>query len=101
MHPWSIDIWSLGAIILEVVIGFPLWLSYKGRIIKDRGSDKQEASHCMMGLFGIQGRIPKKIIAKQLDTLRRLKSTLKKHFSARLCLGPGLNIDPQFIDLLQ
>ena len=33
--PWSIDIWSLGAILLEIVTGFPLWLSYKGRIVKE------------------------------------------------------------------
>ena len=32
--PWSIDVWSLGAILLELIIGFPLWLSYKGRIVK-------------------------------------------------------------------
>lgn len=34
IHPWSIDVWALGAILLETVIGFPLWLSYKGRILK-------------------------------------------------------------------
>ena len=33
--PWSIDIWSLGCILLETVTGFPLWLSYKGRVVKE------------------------------------------------------------------
>jgi serine/threonine protein kinase len=35
LFPWSLDVWSLGAIILECLIGFPLWLSYKGRIVKE------------------------------------------------------------------
>ncbi len=47
-QPWSIDVWSFGAILLEMVIGFPLWLSYKGRIIKD-----DMTSVCMLGLFGV------------------------------------------------
>ena len=34
LKPWSIDIWSLGVILLELVIGFPIWMSYKGRIVK-------------------------------------------------------------------
>lgn len=65
--PWSIDIWSLGAILLEFVIGFPLWLSYKGRIVKEGRMNENEdglGSLCMTGLFGIQGRVPKKIAGK-------------------------------------
>lgn len=51
LFPWSIDVWSLGAILLEMVIGFPLWLSYKGRIVKE--NEKDDSSICMTGLFGI------------------------------------------------
>jgi serine/threonine protein kinase len=60
MNAWSIDVWSMGAILLEIVTGFPLWLSYKGRIIKE-GVDEQSGM-MMHGLFGIQGRVTKKII---------------------------------------
>ena len=28
-HPWSVDIWSFGCILTEMVIGTPLWLSLK------------------------------------------------------------------------
>jgi len=28
-HPWSVDVWSLGCILTEIVIGVPLWLSLK------------------------------------------------------------------------
>jgi len=33
LNPWCIDIWSLGVIILEMVIGCPLWMSYKAKTI--------------------------------------------------------------------
>jgi serine/threonine-protein kinase ULK/ATG1 len=32
LQPWSYDVWSLGALLLEMMTGFPLWLSMKGRI---------------------------------------------------------------------
>jgi len=51
MSPWSVDVWSLGAILLEMVSGFPLWLSYKGRIIKEGAEDHQTGT-MMNGLFG-------------------------------------------------
>ena len=58
MMPWSIDIWSLGAILLEAVIGFPLWLTYKGRIVmennnKKSGNQEEHGSSLMTGLFSV------------------------------------------------
>ena len=32
LYPWSIDIWSLGIVLLEFVIGFPIYMAYKGKI---------------------------------------------------------------------
>ena len=29
IHPWSVDVWSLGCIIVEIIIGVPLWLSLR------------------------------------------------------------------------
>jgi len=46
---WSIDIWSLGVILLEVLIGFPVWMSYKGRVV--RGSRSSQA--LITGVFGV------------------------------------------------
>ena len=34
MLKWSVDVWSIGIVLLEIVIGFPVWMSYKGRIVK-------------------------------------------------------------------
>ena len=98
IHPWSIDVWSMGAIFLEILIGFPLWMSYKGRIIKEGIYD--QTSTCMTGLFGIQGRLPKKIIQKQTHTINNLKHILKKQFNGDHCLGPNLNLNESFLDLL-
>ncbi len=50
MSPCSVDVWSLGAILLEMVSGFPLWLNYKGRIVKEGAED--QAGMMMNGLFG-------------------------------------------------
>ena len=31
--PWSTDIWSFGAVIIEIITGVPHWLSYKCRTV--------------------------------------------------------------------
>jgi len=36
--PWVIDVWSLGCVILEILVGVPLWMSLK-TIINHRGKD--------------------------------------------------------------
>ena len=35
LNSWSIDVWSLGAVLLEITLGFPIWLAYRGRIVCD------------------------------------------------------------------
>jgi len=55
--PWSYDIWSFGAILLEIMTGFPLWLSLKGRVVGNNGK-----SVIGTGLLGVQGREGKKIL---------------------------------------
>lgn len=54
---WSIDMWSLGIILVEVMIGYPVWLSYKGRIV--HGASVSQVVNT--GPFGVQGRLPAKI----------------------------------------
>lgn len=34
MLPWSLDVWSLGIVLLEILIGFPVYMAYKGRVTK-------------------------------------------------------------------
>lgn len=54
------DMWSLGSILLEVLSGFPLWLSLKSRILSLDGR-----STINFGLFGVAGRDNGKILNKQ------------------------------------
>ena len=51
MNVWSYDMWSVGAILLEIISGFPLWLSLKGRMRSLKGKNIFGK-----GIFGVQGR---------------------------------------------
>jgi dual specificity tyrosine-phosphorylation-regulated kinase 2/3/4 len=53
------DMWSLGSIILEILSGFPLWLSLKSRVKTLEGK-----SVVNYGLFGVSGRDNHKIFTK-------------------------------------
>ena len=46
----NVDIWSYGAVILDMICGIPHWLSYKGKIVK---SGK---TMVRTGLFSSKGR---------------------------------------------
>ena len=66
MRPWSIDVWSLGIILLEMVLSYPVWLAYKGRIIRPASARTERIeSGIVAGLLGVTGRIPKKILKLQ------------------------------------
>lgn len=52
-QPWSYDVWSLGMIFLELIAGFPIWLSLKSRI-NGRGK-------FLTGLMAVQGREKEKL----------------------------------------
>ena len=71
---WSIDIWSLGVIILEMLIGFPIWMSYKGRVIRG----KICSQNLMVGIFGVTGRPPLKIAKLQKEMCYNIEAFLKK-----------------------
>ena len=32
----STDVWSLGVILVEIITGIPIWLSYKCKIVKEK-----------------------------------------------------------------
>ena len=49
-HPWSIDIWSLGVIIIEMLVGIPVWMSFK---CKTNSSGKELVT---IGLFSSTSR---------------------------------------------
>ena len=69
LNNWSIDVWSLGAVLLEIALGFPIWLSYRGRIvckiINEYGENDEVKSDITTGLFGVTGRESHKIVKLQ------------------------------------
>mmetsp|Transcript_58174 Transcript_58174/g.127543 ORF Transcript_58174/g.127543 Transcript_58174/m.127543 type:complete len:549 (+) Transcript_58174:103-1749(+) len=87
-QPWSFDMWSLGAILLELCMGAPLWLSYKSRIVED------DRSYVTTGIFAAAGRDSEKIVLKQAEVLRRLPKVIEDTPGVPLCT------DPDGVDLL-
>jgi dual specificity tyrosine-phosphorylation-regulated kinase 2/3/4 len=87
LAPWSVDIWSAGAVLLEILTGVPLWMSFKTRI------DRHAGSLLAYGAFAVQGKIAGKIVQKQRDVATRLSDVLSRY-------GSPLR-DPHLLDLLQ
>lgn len=82
--------WAFGCCLLELVTGFPLWMSLKSRACTTSGK-----SVIGKGIFGVPGRTSTKILAKHSQCLKKnLPQTLKKYE----CYG--LDKDSQFIDLV-
>ena len=76
------DVWSLGSILLEILSGFPLWLSLKSRVKSLDGG----RSIINYGFLGVSGRDNGKILQKQNQVfgqnggLSKLKAALKKGY---------------------
>jgi serine/threonine protein kinase len=89
-HPWSFDVWSFGIILLEILTGFPIWMSLKCRLKTSSGKNLLGT-----GLFGVQGREGKKILLKQQTVFKNIRHTLKKYD----CYGFEEN--DQLLDLIE
>lgn len=61
LHPWSIDVWSFGTVLLEMTLGYPIWLPYKGKIVSYELDGEELSSEIMTGLLGVPARDGKKI----------------------------------------
>jgi mitogen-activated protein kinase 15 len=91
LQPWSFDVWSLGTILIEMLTGFPIWMSLKCRVGLDNGK-----SVFGKGVFGVPGRCNKKIQDTQHKILKNILSTIKKNG-----LSFGLEKNDSFMNLLQ
>jgi serine/threonine protein kinase len=60
-YSWSIDIWSLGVTILEIIQSCPLWMNYKAKVII------HGKTYFKTGLFGVKGRNNSKIYTRQQE----------------------------------
>eukprot|EP01066_Platyproteum_vivax_P015013 Platyproteum_vivax@DN6685_c0_g1_i1.p1 len=70
--PYAFDMWSLGAILLEMSVGFPLWMSYKARVVEG------EKSWTNTGLFATATKDNKKIASKQWQVVQDLPYVLSR-----------------------
>jgi dual specificity tyrosine-phosphorylation-regulated kinase 2/3/4 len=92
------DVWSLGSILLEIISGFPLWLSLKSRV-----KSLDNRSIINYGIFGVSGRDNNKILQKQnlifgqQGGISKLKQSLKKGYDYT---GNQLMDNPLFNKLL-
>jgi len=69
-HPWSIDVWSLGAILIEIITGIPLWIPLKCKI------DNKNKTMLKYGLFAVKGRDYNKIYLKQKTLVENFNEIL-------------------------
>jgi len=88
--------WALASILLEILSGFPLWLSLKSRCVAREGR-----SIINFGMFGVAGRDNAKILNKQQQLLKgglqSLITTLTKQFD--VAKGNKWLCDRQFCEL--
>ena len=90
MQIWSLDMWSVGALLLEIITGFPLWLNMKCRMKTRKGK-----YILGRGIFSALGRDWSKIYLKQKQLLEQsLKQGLKRYDTR------GYLEDQDFMDLL-
>ena len=70
-RPWSVDVWSFGAVLLEMVSGAPLWMSLKCKV-------GNKAKSLKYGLFAAKGRAYDKICQKQKVFVDEMEETLSE-----------------------
>ena len=67
-NPWAVDIFSLGCVLVEIIVGVPLWMSLPLLVPSKTG-----ISYCQKeGLFAVKGRVFHEIIDKQRKNIGRL-----------------------------
>ena len=82
---WSFDVWSLGIIILEIIVGFPVWLTLSCKMTTATGKPR-----IGRGLLAVSDRNPIKILEAIEKLVEGLRSTLTKLDNYSLCRIPEL-----------
>lgn len=83
--PWAIDMWSLGCVLLEIVVGVPLWMSLPLLVPGRSGAYLQKE-----GLFAVKGRLFPEIIAKQRSVNPHLDEILDRENHSRIAVSPTM-----------
>ena len=72
-NPWSVDIWSFGAILLEIITGIPLWIPLKCKL------ENKSKTLLKYGLFAVKGRDYDKIYLKQKAFVENINEILSAY----------------------
>jgi dual specificity tyrosine-phosphorylation-regulated kinase 2/3/4 len=85
-NPWSVDMWSLGCVLLEIIVGVPLWMSLPLLVPNKVGKSFLQKE----GLFAVKGRLFPEIIAKQREVVSRLSSVIDKENYSKIVISPKM-----------
>lgn len=93
--PHATDVWSIGCVLLEMINGVPLWLSYPAKVVGLEGNSLSGKDVSVSGgLFAVPGKAADKIVAKQMNVLCSLDKIVKQKSS-------GVPIDNLGLDLIK
>ena len=85
-NPWIVDMFSLGCVFLEIVVGVPLWMSLPLLVPNKSGS-----SFCQKeGLFAVKGRLFPEIIKKQRIVISKIDKVIDHENYSKIELSPGM-----------
>lgn len=84
---WAVDTWSLGAIILEIICGIPLWMNLRSKV------EQNGKSVIKTGLFAVNGREYDKIRIRQKAVIDSLQERAKEYLK-------NFNNSEDLLDLL-
>lgn len=84
-NPWAVDMWSLGCVLLEIIVGVPLWMSLPLLVPAKNGGYLQKE-----GLFAVKGRLFPEIIIKQRKVNPYIGDIIEKDNYSRIVLSSAM-----------
>ena len=90
-NPWVVDIWSLGCVMLEIVVGVPLWMSLPLLVPMSKNSTNGAGSYLQKeGLFAVKGRLFPEIIKKQRKVVSMIDTVIQNENHSKILLSDGM-----------
>eukprot|EP00801_Mesodinium_rubrum_P002997 Mrub_02997.p1 GENE.Mrub_02997~~Mrub_02997.p1 ORF type:complete len:481 (-),score=95.90 Mrub_02997:116-1558(-) len=86
---WAHDMWSLGVVLLELILGWPVWMSMKSRVLSQINRGEEIIA---TGIFSVPCREKAKIRQLQLKAVDNLDGLLQN--------AMGVSVDANLRDLL-
>ena len=87
---WAHDMWSLGVVLLELVLGWPVWMSMKSRVQSQISPGEEIYA---TGVFSVPARDKTKIRGLQIRTVENIDALIENSM--------GIACDHNLRDLLK